>query len=338
MGQGRTRLIIDGPWGIQLQGKVGSLEVHDLTIDMQGKGTGIGCNSGAEVGRFRAQRVEVLNGDTGISANADLGGSFRDVKIRDCFVHDMNGAESGSGYGIHAAQAMLLEISGNRLERCGRHSIYQAKSPKGQPGQVSILNNKIFAHRGQIGDVGAIRCAIVVSRSNGVIVEGNQVEGGFGGALEISEDNWPCSTVLVRGNQFTGRKETVPYIWIGKQEVPQGTPVENITLDGNYFDTLHNGTAMNPDILLANGLNIVIKNGTHRHRGEDGLVQRAITLGHSGYAKLPAHLDRVYAHGNTFLFDGPQFAANTRDYSIDGPLRFESAQKLIEGGRIYMEA
>src|ERR1035437_4904252 len=255
MGQGRTRLIIDGPWGIQLQGKVGSLEVHDLTIDMQGKGTGIGCNSGAEVGRFRAQRVEVLNGDTGISANADLGGSFRDVKIRDCFVHDVNGAESGSGY-----------------------------------------------------------------------------------ALEISEDYWPCSTGLVRGNQFTGRKETVPYIWIGKQEVPQGTPVENITLDGNYFDTLHNGTAMNPDILLANGLNIVIKNGTHRHRGEDGLVQRAITLGHSGYAKLPAHLDRVYAHGNTFLFDGPQFAANTRDYSIDGPLRFESAQKLIEGGRIYMEA
>lgn len=326
-GIGQTILRVDGEWGIEMRGKVGSLEVSDITIAMNGKGTGIGCNSGTEVDRLRARRVEVMNGATGISANADLSGYFRDVKIEDCHVHDMPGEEPGHGYGIHAANAELLTISGCLVERCGRHSIYQARTAKRTPGAIKIIGNTIRQHRPNPTQE-AMRTAIVVSRSCGVIVAHNQIIDGRGGGLEISAVNtgedrpWPCDSVDVYGNQFFGRKDSICYVLIGEQGMPVRYVPEDISVTGNRFDTVHEGVPTQPDIWVLNGRRITLTN-THRHRGNDGSTQRGITIGDPRFGKTVEHLSDVDTRGSRFFCD----AANTaRFVTVDGPARMPIAQ------------
>lgn len=321
-GIGRTILWIEAAYAIELRGKVGSLEVSDLSIILNGKGTGIGCASGTEVDRFRASRVEVSNAATGISMNADLGGHFRNARVEDCHIHDMPGEVSGSGYGIHAANAENVTISGNLIERCGRHSIYQARTAKRVPGAIRIIANTIREHRKDTKTPGYPRCAISISRSSGVIVAHNQVIDGSGGGLEISADGgsndrpWPCDSIDVIGNQFFGRKDALCYVMLGEQQVPPVHVLEDVSLAGNRFDTVHDGEARQPDIWILNGRNITLSN-IHRHRGADGTTQRAVTIGDSRYGTSLAHLNKVFERGSDFLFDDLD---NSRPVTIDGPL------------------
>lgn len=338
-GIGQTFLRVDGEWGIEMRGEVGSLEISDLTIMMNGKGTGIGCNSGTEVDRFRARRVEVMNGATGISLNADLGGHFRNASVEDCWIHDMPGTVSGSGYGIHAANAETVLIARNLVERCGRHSIYHARTGKRVPGGFRIVENIIREHRGNVPDDGAIRCALVVGRSCGGIVAFNQIINPTGGGMELSHDNtpdkpWPADSLSVLGNQFFGRRGPAPYVLIGEQRVPTDYVIEDVTMTGNCFDTKHDGTAMNPDILLLNGRHITLSN-THRHRGSDGNTQRALTIGDTRFATGFDHLFDIDARGSHYAFDDD---VNARRVTLDGPARTPGSLVLAGVDSPYIEA
>lgn len=331
-GIGQTFLRIDGEWAVEMRGKVGSLEVTDLSIVLNGKGTGIGCVSGTEVDRFRAKRVEVSNGATGISLNADLGGHFRDAAVEDCWVHDMPGTVPGSGYGIHAANAETVLIARNLVERCGRHSIYHARTRKRTPGAFRIVENVIRDHRANVIDDGAMRCALVVSRSCGGIVANNQIINPTGGGMELSPDNtpgkpWPADSLHVTGNQFFGRKGAAPYVLMGEQQVPSDYVLEDVMMTGNYFDTVHDGTAMNPDILILNGRHIRLAN-YHRHRGSDGNTQRALTIGDARFAKTTAHLSDIDARGSHFVFDDME---NDRAVTLDGPARYPADSLVYVG-------
>lgn len=321
-GIGRTILRVDGPYAIQMIGKVGSLEVSDLSIALNGKGVGIGCNSGTEINRFRVRRVEVSNGVTGISMNADLAGYFRNAKVQDCHIHDMPGEVSGSGYGIHAANAENVTISANLLERCGRHSIYQGRTAKRTPGAIKIIGNTIREHRKGTTTPNYPRCAISVTRSSGVLVAYNQVIDGYGGGLEIAADGesterpWPCDSIDVRDNQFFGRKDSLCYVMLGEQQVPPGYVLEDVSLTGNRFDTVHDGEARQPDIWILNGRNITLSN-IHRHRGSDGTIQRAVTIGDRRFGTSSSHINNIIERGSDFWYDDK--SANARSITVDVP-------------------
>jgi len=140
--------------------------------------------------------------------------------------------------------------------------------------------NTITNHRQGVFDA-SYRCAMVVSRSNGVEVIGNIVKDGYDGALEISPDQTTttnCTNVLVVGNFFIGRKNVNAYILVGEQAVPAGYWAQDIVIQSNFFYSDQAGT----ELVVLNGKGVDIEgNRFRRALVNDAGARVVVAVGHS---------------------------------------------------------
>src|SRR5450631_3866628 len=152
--------------------------------------------------------------------------------------------------------AQNCRITGNTIVAAHRHGIYQAKGS----GTV-ITGNTILNHRIGATPAGSAYCAIVVSRSHGIVVSNNSVINSSDGVLEVSEDfGWPAYNVAVTGNVFRGAAGTTWWgSFVGIEPPTGNTGSSHVTFTGNTW--YQNGTNFQA-ITLYEGKEITI-NANH---------------------------------------------------------------------------
>ena len=286
----------------------------------------ISTKSDATISDIRVFDCTFENVNTGVVFYVTTG-SFAGGLISNCRFKDIKGTGSGAGYGVNLTRAYQTRVIGNLFDNCGRHACYQAKTDNGVPGLNVIAFNQFVNHRKDVFD-GAARCALVISRSSGVVAFGNTFKDGYDGAIEVSHStadpdpaaNANCTDIQIFGNQFYSRQNAVPYMVLGEQAVPATYMLKSVLVEGNHFLTDHNTVDFPPDIVVWNGQHITIKGNTFRHRNSNTAVaRRAIGAGHPAYGSSTAHINHIVVDGNDFTFEGADLT-DTRCVDVDTPL------------------
>ena len=310
-------------FGLHLTGTCSGIEICQLRITGLGtdtsRQTGIGSATGAVVSNWHTHHVEVDNVVTGISYNAYLVGLVDVGSIDHCYVHDIIGGVSGSGYGIHCPGATNVNIVDNTVQRCGRHSIYHGWTAPGTYSGNTIARNKILQHRAADYD-GGYRCALAVSRSFGVDVQGNWFLNGYDGAIEISHDStgFDCGDIFVHDNVFAGRQNDVGYIRVGEEAIPGTYLTRNVYIQRNQF-FLDSATFDSVPVSLLNGTGIhITDNKIRRTLSNSASPRTLVNIGDARYGTTAAHCGDIECKRNHFEFSGSD-TAQTIAVGIDGP-------------------
>ena len=214
----------------------------------------------------------VINGfKIGISLNNDSeNGTVRDSNVYNNDVRNCPGSTSGSGYGIHMANARNCIISGNYVENCGRHAIYHAYGENN-----IIINNEIRYHCKDYTTYSLWAAVEIGRKSKNVVVKGNSfyqcnnicllvyspqyIQDGDEGLAHLFRYGI-CDGIVIEGNTFnngnlTGPLGDLPYIYIGYEGanypslLQSGTYVADVTIIKNTFTKV---TAENVECIQVN--------------------------------------------------------------------------------------
>lgn len=241
-------------YAFQLIGTIDNLEIDHLTIQGDGiaasRHQGIFNFSGQTISNVRFHDISFYDLGLGISLNAAAGGTYTKGFVYNNYLYNILSTTVGS-YGIHLAECTYCHVYGNTIEKSQRHAIYQAQGN----GYNVISGNIIKDHRLGVAD-GALRAAIVVSRSQNIIVSGNTILDSWDAGMEIGHDTSSgkyCKDILVSGNKFINRKNNGPHLFVGEQLVPGTYDTTHIKIFGNSFFTDHSGGVGGSDISLLNG-------------------------------------------------------------------------------------
>lgn len=258
--------------GIHFTGDIHNVTVRNLLVtgsaNTADSHKGVSAHSGIVIDNLKIVDCVFEDMINGIGLNADGSGSASGVEIAGNRVHNMVGSDSGFGYGIQVAFSGNtpngVMIHNNVISSCQRHGIYVAKCT----GAV-VFGNMIQNHRDVAHD-GTVRCAINVMRSSQVSVIGNNIQNGYGGALNLGaiETGDHSELYTVVGNTFTNAMDAAPLVNVGSTTPStDGIPVgivfsgnvvrsntglaslmrvnsgKEITITGNTFQLLNAGTA-----------------------------------------------------------------------------------------------
>ncbi len=204
-------------------------QLHNVAIEglhLQGAGLlahnthAIGSHEGGLViAGLRIERMQIDDVAVGISVGSCPGKQVQQVVIADNLLRNVVGNESGSGYGIHSACASEVRIARNRIERSQRHGIYVARG-----GPVVVLDNAVLEHGYRAAPKPYWRSAIVVARSQNIVVQGNRVVASADVALSVEHDPPEDATgVCVGSNLLEVSGAGKPALWVN---VGPGTAVQ----------------------------------------------------------------------------------------------------------------
>ena len=283
IGNGATHLLLDSNASIMLEGVCENITIEGHTIignadatnvEDVGSGlnslgqpinrqSGIANNSGQTLKNIRILNNNIYNVAIGISVNSDLSGVLDGIVIEGNHIENIYGINSGSGYGIHAAQGNLTStnvlIKSNYIKNAYRHSIYIAK------GSGYVLESNIIKdHRKNASNPEILRSTIFVSRTSNAIVSNNFLEDCSGGIMivpsEVSVGNFPSKNILVDSNLIINSpimSINVGYISPEIYKELDGVKISNNLIVGSFGMQLYYGknlTIENNNILLS-GLN-----------------------------------------------------------------------------------
>lgn len=248
----KTDIRITGKGGLTLSGAASSAKIFDLvgtidnlTIDgleLIGENNAaytqqaIGNASGQTISNvwFMYNKISQIN--SGISFNAEGGGSYTKGWALFNTLKDMVGTAAGSGYGIHMGTCTLCTAAYNTVDNASRASLYQASGTN--TGNVWAFN-KVKNHRSSVATA-AVFPAFDCLRSSGVLIAYNTFEDGYDGGLAIEHETSSssnCSDIEVIGNIFRNRKNAVSNIYVGEGAVPGTYETTHVRLFGNRIIT-----------------------------------------------------------------------------------------------------
>lgn len=192
----------------------------------------------------------------GISLNNDeVNASVSNSIVYNNHISDCPGSTSGSGYGIHLANVRNCIISGNVVEKCGRHAIYHAYGENN-----IIINNEIKDHCYNYTIYNLWAAVEIGRKSKNVVVKGNTFlrcnnvcllvyspqpdQDGDSGTHLFRYG--VCEGIVIEDNTFnngtlTGVLGNLPYIYIGyegasySELIQSGTYVADVTIIKNTF-------------------------------------------------------------------------------------------------------
>ena len=290
-----------GAYIFQLVGTVDDLEIDHLTLVGDGNAgygqTAIGNASGQTISNVRFHDNNISSINVGISLNANLSGSYAKAVVRDNYLFNILGTVSGSGYGIHMAQATQVLVTGNIIDNASRHSIYIGRA---DVGNIIISDNIIKNHRSTVSDA-SYRCALVVSRSTNVSVLGNKLYNTYDGGMEISHvtaDAVNCYNINVVGNTFTSRRTVNADIIIGEQAIPTSYKTANINISDNVFEEDVSVSGNGVSIQVLNGTDINIRNNMLSRKGVTATLSPFVSIGSSAYTSSVSHLNNITVKNN----------------------------------------
>ena len=286
-----------------LSGTIDGLTIKDLTMIGEANAAyyqqGIGNASGQTISNVHFENLKISSMNDGISLNAYPTGTYTKATVINNKIITMVGTASGQGYGIHLANATDAFVSGNVIDGCQRHSIYQAAGTECN----NIITKNIISNHRATGATGAIVAAINVARSSGVSVTDNRVLDYYDGALYIAHSTageFNCLDILVEGNVFKGRKNVIPAIWVGEQAVPGTYYTSDVTIQNNkiYSDF---SVAIGEIVRFSNGKNITFRNNDINIENISN-AHTTVRVGENAYIGAAADLENFdIQHNNIFL-------------------------------------
>ncbi len=259
----------EAPFGVELGGACRNLVIRQLgvigaaTASSVQTGIGTATNSNFSGTGVWIVDCEVAQVNRGIYLEASPWGAYSDIWISRNRIHDIVGTDSGRGYGIANGGGYDVQITGNHLANCQRHSIYQAAG-----GRAMIGHNLIRDHRHGIA-TGGMWPALVVARSSDVVVAGNLFIGCQDGALSIephdTDPTVPSRNIAVIGNVFrdSGRQDLI----LGNQNPAGSGPLDTITVMGNTFVRKDDPDSVTEAIRIYGGKHIRIAGNVFRATG-----------------------------------------------------------------------
>ena len=291
--------------GFQLMGTCSNVTIEGLTIEGDGVvangHAGVWMHDGQTMESVKILRNRISNVCIGVSFSAFTGGSFSGGIIAFNEIDRVVGTSSGLGYGIHLSKATGIQVFENRINDASRHAIYHAAGDTG-----SIIHHNIIANHRLTDHDGGYVSALVVSRSSNVIVAENMIKGHYDGGIEVSHvtaDAYNCNNILVIGNHFIDRKNSVNDVLIGEQSIPTSYETTHINFIGNTFQNAYAQKSTTSEFLLLNGRQIVIEGNTFKTTGVSGTA-RFIEIGHDAYISDPSHCTETHVKDNTFFAEG----------------------------------
>ena len=162
-----------------------------------------------------------------------------DVAVDDCDFIDSGGAgmklRAAAGrvenarldnigtVGIYLRQSNGMTVGGNTVSNCGNTGILVARDEEGEDGTI-VRGNRVSRIRADSGGTGQNGNGINLDKANGVLVDGNRVDGcAFSAIRCFSSDN-----IAVAGNVATNSGETALYV----EFAFEGAIVANNLIDG----------------------------------------------------------------------------------------------------------
>src|SRR5579862_6110131 len=281
-----------GTFAFRLAGICSHIEIVNLSILGVGKveshQAGIGNMSGETISDVSFHNLIIQDLVTGISLNANLSGSYKLAIVKDNSLLNIIGTDSGSGYGIHIANAEHSIIGNNILTKTQRHAIYH-----GRGSYNTICFNHISGHREGVSE-SAFRCAIVVARdSTGINVTGNTIEGSYDGGISIEGTTSGPLTVSdcsITQNVLINPKNAVPLIFCGEQTRQENVSIRNLSLCNNTLEVDASTVPAFPLLSVYFGNSVKISNNSIHIRNVSGEPFSAMLIGHGTYVNSMAFL------------------------------------------------
>lgn len=206
-------------------------------------------------------RVQIINNTiTGFKVGISLNNDSETYTVNNCIVsgnhvYNCPGSTSGSGYGIHMANARNCIISGNEVVNCGRHAIYHAYGENN-----IIINNEIKNHCIDYTTYSLWAAVEIGRKSKNVVIKGNTFQSCNNVCLLVYSPQYNqdgdgsthlfrygvCEGIVIEDNTFsngtlTGVLGYLPYIYIGYEGadysslIQSGTYVADVTIIRNTF-------------------------------------------------------------------------------------------------------
>ena len=288
---------------IEQQGTLKNVTYKNLeiegTADSSTYQLAIGNYSGQYIYNFKIENCYIFNTNVGISWTAKTSGEVNGVwcinnKVENCF-----GVNSGQGYGILNGWGKNVNIIGNKINNCERHSIYS-----GGGEDIIISDNVITNHRINLTDTD-IKCAIDVSRSKNIIVKGNIIQDFKGGAIYIAGEATTldiCENVLVENNTIIN-SHNIYHIIVGAQ-VETDYITKNITVKNNKMYQDINVSDINDFIIIYDGYRIDIVGNKFVLDNVNGNSILGIEIGHPSCVTNRNQLNKVICKRNIFDIAG----------------------------------
>lgn len=267
---------------------------------------------------IRLHNLTIKNINVGIALYARSGDTIDSCQVYNNNLYNILGAATGSGYGINLTAATNCHIYGNNIDNACRHSIYQAS---GINTNNIWENNIVTNHRKPIGDfvgnTGAIRAAVSLSRSSDVMFINNKIDTFWDTAIAVdtvTSDSLNCSSVMISGNYITNRQNAASDIIIGEEQTPTSYFTEKVYITNNNFEgTPTTFGSSNPCIYIQNGKQIVIENNKVHFKGTvSSYMPPLVTIGKNGVCNS-ASLDYIFVRNNI----GTSVNAGTGKYFVE---------------------
>lgn len=182
-------------------------------------------------------------------------GSLSDSIVYNNEIKNCLGSNPGEGYGIHLANARNCIVSGNIVENCERHAIYNAYGENN-----IIINNEIKDHCRDLEIYNLLAAVEIGRKSKNIVVKGNTFlrcnnvcllvyspQPSQDGSREGYDFRYGvCEGIVIEENSFnngtlTGAIGNRPYIYIGYEGatypslITSGTYVADVTIIKNTF-------------------------------------------------------------------------------------------------------
>ncbi len=297
-GNGSTLSLVDGSdvFAIYYAGTNDFLDIFGFKVIgnvVTGKTTAVGCHSGSNLTNSKIHGLIIENVNVGITLNAELSGDISNNDIFGNKITNILGADAGTGYGIHIANANQNKIHDNLIDHAQRHSIYHAFGNNNDIYHNTILNHRIDINA-SVGR-GAIQ---IVRATNNLRVFDNSLINCFDGSIIISalDEIGDMTNVDIFNNNFISPQGKVPVIRVGDDGTATPTYIsKNIKIHNNNFSI----TGLQEGVVIDKGIQVFVENNNF-----DYLSLTDRTSGISVKPKVASSLDMVFLSNNKFRVNG----------------------------------
>lgn len=286
-------------------------QIRILGVCFEGEGNtgatyfqrGVYNNSGQALSDIVVAYCRFKNLNVGVAFNAESSGSAANCFALYNTIEDITGTEGGQGYGAFASKVTNVQIVGNSISRCQRHSIYTSRGSTvpGTDFGVIIHSNIIRDHR-SVGFSANTYPAIMCVRGYGYSVKNNKIIDYKDGAIMVIQDTVDLTSAgfsVIEGNELNERKNAVFSIMVGEQLDPTSYRLRNVRVANNNITTDISVGGYQHEIYVPNGTNVDIVDNRFYVASIPNSTYAPIGIGEWSAAGA-TDLDNIFVSRNVF--------------------------------------
>lgn len=328
--------------GIKLDGVTSDFTMDGLLIAGSGVAAdnhaGVWVNAAATLSNIRYLRNTINGVVVGLAVSNASASSVDGFEVAGNRLSNIVGTASGQGYGIQAGTGGVDghgSVHDNYISTGQRHDIYVSNG-----SDVSVVRNHSKSHRTGQSTPASPLPAIVVARSQNVLVAENIVEAAQDGCISVSPGTGgtqPARNVIVKANICTGSVGTFPALTIGSQTPATDDDTSDILVTENQFYQ----SITVPTIGIYSGKRITQANNNHVMLSASGTnyFVDVFGLGESGASatytdSLKFVNNQYYATGGTISAVGIRTAAAGSAIGM----QFSGNRGTLTGNHFWLES